>query len=307
MKQLFKLFLILIWLCCAQVLFAQLPLLSQNQNAYSLLNPAVLSGNFLRYEASVEASSFYRYQWTGVEGAPRTFSLNGNYFNETHNILTGVSLIKDQTGALSHLGSYVRAGYLIRFSGHSFLTFGINAGFLQYSVDGEQLKFNDPADKVNVSLSRISPDFAFGATYYYQTSSKDYYFLGLSVPRTFGFDLQLRNDQNGIDIQRVQHYYALLGSAFSLADNSWFEWSSWIKYTGDSPVHADLNLRLELKQMLRLGLGGSSEGTAHVELGTFINLGKQEFLQVGYGYEHLLQKYGPGFGGGHEISLSYFY
>lgn len=285
----------------------QLPLFSQYQNAYSLLNPAAMSGNFLRYDASVQASSLYRYQWTGVDGAPRTFLVNGNYFNEDYNFLTGASITQDQTGALSHLGAYVRAGYLIRFSRRSFMTLGLNAGFLQYKVDGEQLKFNNPDDNVNVSLTRFSPDFSFGATYYYQTRSKDYYYAGLSVPQTFGFNLQFRNDQNGIDIQRVRHYYALFGSAFSLTDDSWLELSSWVKYVENSPIHADLNLRLEYRQILWFGIGGSTAGAAHVELGTFIDMGDFNFLQIGYGYDHFLQKYGPRFGGGHEISLSYFY
>ncbi|MEZ5043088.1 MAG: PorP/SprF family type IX secretion system membrane protein [Saprospiraceae bacterium] len=285
----------------------QLPLFSQYQSAYSLLNPAVMSGNFLKYETTTEVSSLYRYQWTQIEGAPRTFLVNGTFFKEDYNFLIGASMVQDQAGALSNMGANVRAGYLIRFSGHSFMVLGLNGGFLQYKVDGNQLKFNDPDDNVNVSLARFSPDFSFGATYYYQTRSKNYFYVGLSVPQTFGFNLQFRNDQHGIDIQRVRHYYGLLGSAFALRDNSWLEISSWVKYVENTLLHLDLNLRMEYRQILWFGLGGSSAGAVHLEVGTFIDVGNYHFLQIGYGYDHFLQTYGPNFGGGHEINIGFSY
>lgn len=290
-----------------QVSAQQLPSFSQYQSAYALLNPAALSGNFLRYDANTEFSTMYRYQWTGIEGAPRTFLANGTYYDEDYNFLTGGSITQDQVGALSHLGAYLRAGYLIRFSRYSFMVLGINAGFLQYKVDATQLKFNDPGDNVDASLTRFSPDFSFGATYYYQTRSDHYYYAGLSVPQTFGFNLQFRNDEQGIDVQRVRHYYALLGSAFALSDDSWLDVSSWVKYVENTPLQVDVNLRTEYQKLLWFGVGGSSIGAVHLELGTFLEMGNYHFLQIGYGYEHFLQTYGPNFGGAHEIKVSYAY
>lgn len=282
----------------------QLPIFSLYQEAQSLLNPAMLPANWLRYDADLNFGLLYRNQWTQVEGAPQSFLLNQSYMNAEYKFLIGATISADQTGPLSQIGAYLRAGYQIRFDRRNWLSVGLSSGGLQYRVNGAELHFEEAGDIGEQSLTTLAADFAFGATYYHFTRSYTYHYAGLSVPQTVGFNLAFRNDDNGIDIQRIRHYYALLGSAFNVGGDDWLEVSSWIKFVPNTPVHIDLNLRYEYHRIFWIGIGGANSGTAHAEVGLFMPMGEGDLL-LGYGYDHYLRSYGPQFGGAHEFKMGY--
>lgn len=303
MKQFNHILLILVF-CTGALSAQQLPIFSQYREAAALLNPAMLPGNWLRYEADLNFALLYRNQWTRIEGAPRTFFLNQSYVNDDYNFLLGGTITGDQTGPLSQIGAYLRAAYQIRFDRRNWLSVGLSGGGLQYRVNGAELDFAQAGDVGEQSLTTLAADFAFGASFYHLTRNYTYYYAGLSVPQTFGFDLSFRNDDNGINIQRIRHYYGLLGVAFNLQADDWLEVSSWVKFVPNVPVHVDLNLRYEYNRIFWFGIGGSTAGAAQIEAGTFLEMGSGDLL-LGYGYNHYLRSYGPQFGGAHEFKLGY--
>ena len=59
----------------------------------------------------------------------------------------------------------MRAAYQVRFSRKTWLSIGLSAGGLQYRVNGSELRFTQAGDINERSLTSLSPDFAFGASF----------------------------------------------------------------------------------------------------------------------------------------------
>ena len=68
-----------------------------------------------------------------------------------------------------------------------------------------------------------------------------------------------------------------------------------------------MNLIYQIAQNFWLGLGGSTAQSMHIEGGILLgeNLGFDNTLKVGYGYDYSFSSYGPYTGGSHEINITY--
>jgi len=303
-----KLIYIIIFLGGFQLSHAQqLPIFTQYQEAYSLLNPAAVSSNYLKYEMNMNTNAMYRYQWVGIEGAPQTTLISHEWLNEDLNFLAGGSFTYDQTGPTSFLGLSSRFAYLLRLNRNNFITAGITAGLVQYRVDGSQLEFQEQGEVEDAGVNTFRPDFSLGAVWYYMPRRGNRYFAGISVPQTFGFNLAFRTENNEFNIQRVQHYYAFGGAQFDVGEGSWLETDVWFKYVENIPFHFDVNVRYEYRQIFWVGAGGSMSGASHLETGIIWNIDGASFLRIGYGYDHFFTDYGPAFGDAHELKVTYMW
>ena len=283
----------------------QLPIFTQYQEAYSLLNPAAISSNYLKYDLNMTTNALYRYQWVGIEGAPRTLIASHEYLNEDYNFLVGGSITNDQTGPTGFIGLMGRFSYLIQLSRNSFISTGVSAGVVQYRVKGDELDFFEQDEVEAAGLNAYRPDFAFGAVWYYMPNRGNRYFAGISIPQTFGFNLAFRTDDNEFNIQRVRHYYAFGGVQFALDNDSWIETDVWLKYVENVPFHFDVNFRYEYRRTFWVGAGGSMAGAAHLETGVIWDIDGGSYLRIGYGYDHFFTRYSPAFGDAHELKVAY--
>ena len=73
------------------------------------------------------------------------------------------------------------------------------------------------------------------------------------------------------------------------------------------PVNVDFILRYQMAQNFWIGAGGATSKTMHIELGFILgeNLGFDNTLRIGYGYDYSFSAFGPYTGGSHEINISY--
>ena len=90
-------------------------------------------------------------------------------------------------------------------------------------------------------------------------------------------------------------------------DDGFIEPSVWLKYTQDAPLNVDFNFRYQIGQNFWMGLGGSTAQAMHIEGGILLgeNLGFDNTLKVGYGYDYSFSSYGPYTGATHEINITY--
>ena len=299
-----------------QVSSQQLSLFSQYRENQTIINPAAVGSNFLAYEQNLSFGVSHRTQWQGFEGAPKTSVLRGEYLYENGaavSLLSGGYVIRDQTGPTGFTGVYGRIGGLLSddpyFNG---ISVGLSLGAVQYRVDGSEIRLRQGGDILDGrDVNQIYPDVGVGIFGYTLLEGglfdEDYIYGGISIPQVLGLDLAFKNDKGEFVTQRVQHYYAMLGLYKFFKDEGFLEPSVWVKYAPNVPVNVDVNLRYQLAQNFWLGIGGSTSQTMHIEGGFLLgeNLGFDNTLKIGYGYDYSFSSYGPYTGGAHEINVTY--
>src|SRR5574343_226022 len=125
---------------CAFSLFAQQQSLYSNYvlNAYAY-NPAVVGS-----KDYLQAGLYYRNQWTGFEGAPKT-DLANMYgpIKKVKNLSLGGMIVADKTGLISTNSGYLTAAYHVKLSKKLKLGLGISGGLKQYKLSLYDVRMYD--------------------------------------------------------------------------------------------------------------------------------------------------------------------
>ena len=223
-------------------------------------------------------------------------------------IMAGGHIINDQTGPTGYTGVYGRIGGVVtgdpEYSGFAV---GLSVGYVQFRVDASEVRLRDENDILgDQNQNQWHPDVGLGLYYYTVVGDQDYFYGGVSVPQILGLDLSFQDEDGDYFIQRVRHFYGMLGFYKFFSDDSFLEPSMWVKYAPNVPVNVDINLRYQLPGSLWIGAGGSSSGTMHGELGVLIgeDAGLDNLIRIGYGYDYSFSSFGPSVGSTHEINIS---
>lgn len=296
--------------CSAQ----QLSLFTQYRENNSIINPAAVESDYLAFGNNISLGASYRQQWVGFSGAPSTQTIRATYFNDqTRGVgfMFGGHLINDQTGPTGFTGIYGRiAGVLSDDPESGGFSVGLSAGMVQYRVRASDLVLRDQGDVFGqTDQSQLFPDVGVGIFYYTATGgrfSTDYFYAGVSVPQVVGLDLTFTNESGEYVNQRVRHFYGMLGYYKFFSNDGFLEPSLWVKYTPNTPVNVDLNLRYQLPAALWVGAGGSSAGAVHLETGFVLgqNAGGDQLFKIGYGFDYNFSSFGPTAGSTHELNLT---
>lgn len=294
----------------------QLPLFTQYRSNQSLINPASINSDFFTFEQNISFGGSYRSQWTGLDAAPETQTLWGEYYQANRSgvsLLSGGYLINDRTGPTGFTGLYGRiGGVLSENSKYNGVAFALNLGLVQFRVDGTALRLREDNDVVaNEAATQLFPDVGLGIFAYTALDGgffdDDYVFGGISVPQVFGLDLEFENPNGTFRTRRVQHVYANAGIYHFLNDESFLEATTWIKYAPNAPINADVNLRYQMQQNFWAGFGVSTAANMHVEAGFILgdNVGLGNTLKIGYGFDYSISNFGPYVGSTHELNISF--
>ena len=278
----------------------QLPTFSHYTVNNFVINPAA-AGNKDRFIARLS----YRNQWTGFDGAPETgmLSVHGR-LKESPNSIGGI-VYNDATGQSTRTGFNLAYSYSIPFGGTkrgnkwtgNILSFGLQGGVLQYTIDGSKMTTDEPDDAA-VPLNTenvIVPDAGFGI---YSYSNK--YYVGFSIPQLLETKVKFNKDDNRKEVSRLkQHYYFFGGLYFKLNEALTLEPSGLIRGVKAAPIQFDINLKAHLHSKYWFGV--SYKTREAIVLLTGIRLKKR--FHFGYAYDinfSELQNYS---GGSHEIFL----
>lgn len=294
----------------------QLSLFTQYRENIGIINPAAIHADFFEFENNMTFGTSYRVQWKGFPGAPKTqtarFSMFGSGRNTVH-LLGGGYLINDQTGPTGFTGFYGKIGGL--FSNdptYGGISVALSGGIVQYRVNSSEIRLRDQGDNLsNEDEKNWFPDAGVGIFAYKLIEKRrrdgDYIYIGASVPQIIGLDLTFKNDKGEFYTKRIQHFYGTLGYMKNFGDGNMLEPSVWIRYAQNAPVSVDLNLRYKMKNNLWIGLGSSISGNFHVETGFIAgdNIGFDNTLKIGYGFDYSFSSFGPNVGSTHELNVTY--
>ncbi len=259
---------------------------------------------------NMRTSLFFRQQWLGFGGGPRTGFLSFQYPFVGMNMSAGAIVNFDQTGPVSKKGLQLTYAYKLKdFLGEdSQLSLGINAGFQQYAFDPSSQIFNDVDDVLLQGSSTSTAYPAVSGGVYFLSNTKEYdgnvFFAGMAYRNAFTTDVLI----NGTNQKRERHVHFNIGTRV-YQRYSYIEPSITVNYTAPEQVDIRAGLRFEMEDAFWGGLGYSTVNELSIQGGFVIPEFGNRYakLRIGalgnIGLSDDVKEFGPGF----EIFIGYLY
>ncbi|MGB5665363.1 MAG: type IX secretion system membrane protein PorP/SprF [Maribacter sp.] len=214
------------------------------------VNPAYAGS---RGQLSVAA--LYRSQWVGLDGAPKTQTLNLHSPIRNSKLGYGISIVNDEIGDGVVQETYFDAvlSYTLDVSLEGKLSFGLKVGGNLLNLDFNGLRNFDvePVNEDNIE-NKFSPNIGIG--FYYHTNN---FYAGLSAPnllQTSHFDNGQR-DANSVQFlskERI-NFYLITGYVFDLNGNVKFKPALLTKVVGGAPLQVDFSGSFMFNEKFTLG------------------------------------------------------
>jgi type IX secretion system PorP/SprF family membrane protein len=290
-----KLLIIIATFISASVFAQQTPLYTLYlMNDFSI-NPAIAgTEDFFRGQVNK------RYQFNGIEGAPSTTSFLAHGNLESLSMGWGAMGFKDEHGPFSKSGAYLAYAYRIKLDVRTSVSFGINAGLVDYKIDPSGLVTLENEPDLNTEeYSYLKPDATLGV----YIKSKDYY-AGVSMDQLFNnkFDYYLNDstiDGTSTFNKVTSHYSLIAGYKYELSYGFVFEPSAVVRKTVTAPFQVEASARLVYDKMVWAGVSVRSGDAVSILIG----YNHQKMIYFGYGYDITYSKLRLDSYGSHEVVL----
>ncbi|AYN69775.1 type IX secretion system membrane protein PorP/SprF [Euzebyella marina] len=198
-------------------------------------------------------AALHRSQWVGLDGAPRTQTLNF-HTPVSERVGLGLSIVNDEIGNGTNQETYFDGvfSYTIPLSREAKLSFGVKATAHLLNVDFNKLaNYNNEAS--SVGLSNIDRKFSpnFGAGVYYHTENA---YVGLSVPnflKTKHFDDS--SSSTSFLAEERMNIYLIAGYIFDIHPQWKFKPAGLVKAVSGAPLQVDLSANFLYNDKFTLG------------------------------------------------------
>jgi type IX secretion system PorP/SprF family membrane protein len=275
------------------------------------INPA-----YAGYKSDFYVNSFFRSQWTGLNGAPQTISIAADGAVANDHVGLGVMFHNDRLGAQSNTAFYGNYAYRIQIGQDesSRLAFGVGFGFVQSGINGNKLNPVQAGDNFipTTNQSSILPDGRLGILY-----TNNDFFAGVSVDNLLA--QFIKSDATNASLIPVPkpHQYLTIGALFQVADDVKLKPSILIKDAPGVPTSMDINAFFLMSERLWLGgtyrtaidiyskpnlQKGMTKSSAFVAMAEFY---VNDNFRIGYAFDYAMNKLGAYGYGSHELSVSF--
>ena len=278
------------------------PALGQQLTVYShyslspfLINPA--NAGIFNYG---ELQSNIRYQWVGMDDAPKTIVLSGNMPIQQKNVGVGGYLFNDRTGPLSRTGMSLAYAYHLELPKSLLLSFGIFGGIIQYRIDGNQIFLADEEERFLFDgiESTFVPDASLGIRL-----EGDRWYAGLALNHLLHNKIKSKPSGNAENSYGTLEYHAFIMGGYLLPINKNFEMtpSVLIKVLPNNVMQVDVSAKLSYQHKFWGGVSYRSADILSVLAGYDFN----EKLYAGYAYDLTTKGLKNYSAGSHELVLGY--
>lgn len=270
-----------------------------------LYNPA--------YAGSIQGMQFnagYRNQWTGFDGAPRTFVGSGyGTLKKKTNMALGGLISNDQAGLLNRTSMYGSYSYHLKINDKWKLGVGVSAGFVQYNVKVYNAKPYDKDDNFVSSsiLNANAFDMNTGLLLYHKK-----FFFGLSIQQIANSKINWDNTIGKL----TPHSYIYAGYTFPLDKKKkeyMLQLSVLARYNKPSPLEMEYNAKVTYKSILWIGSSfrharTNTDISKKYQNNSFcflagVTISKQ--INVGYSYDIAMSNIRKYNNGSHELVITY--
>lgn len=300
------------------VVFAQVSNAQQDaQYSQYMFNGIYINPAYAGYKEQLNLHSFYRNQWTGIKGAPKSASLAVDAIANDGNVGLAFQLASDKLGAQSTIAGYASYAYRLRVGNgeNSRLALGLGVGVLQNSIDGNLHQSIDPDDpRLLMGVERtILPDARTGVFY-----SNDRWYAGASVDNLIAQYLAKNNGSLSLFPVQKPHYYLTAGMMVPINETVQLKPSFLLKDDRGGPTSLDINAFVLLAD--RIWLGGSYRTAVKLYDKSYLQrdlaqsnsiVAMTEFfatqqLRIGYAFDYATSSLRGNTGGTHEISIGFY-
>ncbi|HUH45935.1 MAG TPA: type IX secretion system membrane protein PorP/SprF [Arenibacter sp.] len=242
------------------------------------VNPAYAGS---RGQLSIAA--LYRSQWVGLEGAPKTQTLNLHSPIRNSRLGYGISIINDNigNGVVQETQFDGVLSYTVDVSLEGKLSFGLKVGGNLLNLDFAGL---NNFDEENIHGDNIDNKFSpnFGVGVYYHTNK---FYAGLSAPNlieTQHFDNSQR-DANSVEFLSAErmNFYLITGYVLDLNNNFKFKPALLTKVVGGAPLQVDVSATFLFNDVFSFGAAYRWDAALSGLIGFQIN----DQLMVGLAYD----------------------
>jgi type IX secretion system PorP/SprF family membrane protein len=276
----------------------------QQQAMFSqyMFNPIAINPAYAGSSGGLTATALSRFQWTSLEGAPKTqtFSIHGPVKYSKASF--GAQLYHDQITVSNYYGIYGFYSYYIAVSENVKLSFGLRAGASYFQADMSDLDLYYPemdfvGDPVFMSSSYGGwlPNVGAGL---YLFSKRSY--LGFSMPEMINNTIE--TSVESLNARQSVHYFVHGGHVMDLSPSLKLKPNFLVKSVKGASVQVDLNANMLIRDIVWVGVSYRWEES-------FAALFEIDFTRqwrIGYSYD--IPKgndLGPFHNGSHEFMLSY--
>ena len=209
----------------------------------------------------------------------------------------GGYLFTDITGPTRRSGINLSYSYHFQIKSDITLSLGINAGILNYSVDGTEIIFENNSDEIFSPTEEdgINPDAGFSFYLY----GKDFFF-GASAPQLIRSKLDFENSLEDPAGRLSNHYFVMGGYTYELNDQIDLRPSFLLKYVNPTPLQYEVTLRGVYEKMAWLGVTYRRSDAIGILAGYILN----DKLSFGYSYDITQSDLKNFSNGSHEVMLS---
>lgn len=265
------------------------PQYTQYMYNMNVINPAYAGS-----KESLSLTALYRKQWSGLDGAPETFTFSA-HTPISDKIGLGLSAIKDELGPVSETNVYADFSYTLEVGANTKLALGLKAGATFHDVGLTSIELQDPGDPFfSQDINNTYPNIGAGAFLYGEN-----YYVGLSVPNLLN---SVHLDANGLKYgTETNHYFVTTGYVFQVSENIKLKPSVLAKSAFGAPLSLDGNLNALFYERFEIGASYRLDDSFSGLVGFQIT----EFVRVGYAYDRVISDLQAVSSSSHEVILTF--
>lgn len=202
-----------------------------------MYNTVSVNPGYAGSRGQLSIAALYRAQWVGLDGAPKTQTLNLHSPVGYRGVGLGFSIVNDQIGPTSETNFDGDFSYTLQVAPEARLSFGLKASVNLLDIRFSQLNQdpNYPDAQLQSDIqNRLAPNI--GAGVYYHT---EHFYAGLSVPR---FLETSHFDSSSLSTAREQmNYYLITGYVWDFHPMWKFKPTLLAKATMGAPLQLDFS------------------------------------------------------------------
>jgi type IX secretion system PorP/SprF family membrane protein len=264
--------------CAVFLLFLLFPILATSQvdplYAQYLNNPFLINPAYAGMNKYLNVMAGFRKQWAGFDGSPSTLSLTGHTSLADNKMGLGLIISQDKIGENKNTLVQAAYAYKINLDQSTVLSFGLQAGMMNYRSDNSELNPYDPTDPLFSGVQNTTkPTFGAGVLV-----KGDKYFIGLAVPRLLKAttDFEETSGTGEVDLY-TQHFYGFASYLFMISERLRFKPGVLVRAVAGSPLSADINAQVNIEDRYAVGLFTRN-------FNTYGLLAQLKFSQYRFGY-----------------------
>lgn len=273
---------------CAQ----QLPLYSQYMFNTLEINPA-----YAGFKQSMQFTSVFRKQFNGIKDSPQTAMISGDMPIGDTKLGVGLKIVDDRISVTQNFGAQLAMSYRIE-GDYSNLSFGLQAGALNYKTDFSKLNITNAGDPVFAqNMNAMAANFGTGI--FFNTSK---FYAGLSSPNLVRAHLRKTDvELSEYTVKQNVHLYLNAGYLITLNDNFVLKPSFLLRGVKGIPLNYDINANLFFREIMSGGISYRS----HSALVGLLDFRLIPTLRLGYAYDYNLGRLNNFSKATHEIILRF--